>query len=236
MPRTGKRGKYKLRELTDRQRKMFQFIHEYIAQRQYPPSIREICDAIGVPSSSVVNYNLGKLVEHGLISRERHASRAIKLNYSKAEEKGFDIEETDRQNHQMIPVLGNIVASNPVDVGETRTWLTADEHVHVSQEMIGYRANVYALRVQGDSMIDSGILDNDIVVMSPPQEGSVRNGDLVAAWIADDNAMTLKQFYREGDFVRLQPSSPNHMHQPVRRHASQVEIQGKVLAVLRSLD
>lgn len=234
MPRTGKRGKYKLRELTDRQRKMFQFIHEYIAQRQYPPSIREICDAIGVPSSSVVNYNLGKLVEHGLISRERHASRAIKLNYAKAEEKGFEIEKPEGQNLQMVPVLGNIVASSPVDVGETRTWLTADEHVHVDQDRIGYRANVYALRVLGDSMVDSGILDNDIVVMS--KEESVRNGDLVAAWITDDNAMTLKQFYREGDSVVLQPSSPNHMHQPIRRHASQVEIQGKVLAVLRFHD
>ncbi len=233
MPRSGKRGKYKLRPLSDKQIRMFKFILEYLDKREFPPSIREIGDAAGIPSTSVVNYNLNKLVEHRLISRWKEVSRAIKINRRRASDLGFAVAPPRVPPLKKVPILGNVVASNPVNVGELHTWNGAREWIDVSPSLLGDVENPYALRVQGDSMIDAHILDNDVVVMGPAH--AVRNGDLVGAWLQDDDEMTLKRYFREGDMVRLQPSSPNPEHRPIVRPTSQVRIQGKVLAVVRTM-
>ena len=233
MPRSGKRGKYKLRPLSDKQVTMFKFILEYIDKHEFPPSIREIGDAAGIPSTSVVNYNLNKLVEHRLISRWKEVSRAIKINRQRASDMGFAVDPPRVPPLKKVPILGNVVASNPVNVGELNTWNDAREWIDVSPSLLGDVENPYALRVQGDSMINANILDNDVVLMGPAHE--VRNGDLVGAWLQDDDEMTLKRYFREGDMVRLQPSSPNPEYQPIVRPTSQVSIQGKVLAIVRTM-
>lgn len=231
MPRTGKRGKYKLRPLSPKQITMFKYLIDYIDSREYPPSIREIGDHAGIPSTSVVNYNLNKLEEHKLIFREKEVSRAIRINWPRAVELGFAPQHEDKHRLFQIPLLGNIVASNPVNVGEVSTWSQASERVGVSSELVSDPRNVFALRVQGDSMVGSNILDNDIVLMEVASEA--RNGDMVSAWLIDDDEMTLKRYYREGDNVRLQPSSPDPQYQPIVKPVDQVAIQGKVLAVVR---
>lgn len=233
MPRTGKRGKYKLRPLTEKQISIFNYLVDYITQNEFPPSIREIGDAAEIASTSVVNYNLNKLEEHGLISRWKEVSRAIKINKPKALEFGLYAGDMAEDKILQVPVLGNIVASNPVNVGEVHTWQASDEWIGVSPEFISDTRYVYALRVQGDSMSDASILDNDIVLMGPAR--IVRNGDMVSAWLKDDDEVTLKRFYMEGDNIRLQPCSPDPQYQPIIRPADKVDIQGKVLGVIRTL-
>ncbi len=233
MPRTGKRGKYKLRALSPKQKSMFTFLVDYIQKNEFPPSIRETGDAVGIDSTSVVNYNLNKLEEHGLISRWKEVSRAIKINRPRARELGFQVDDTDDEKMMAVPVLGNIVASNPVDVGQAHTWQSAEEWVNVATDLVDDPRYVYALRVQGDSMIDANIQDNDLVLMRTT--ATPRNGDMVSAWVEGDDEMTLKRYYLEGENVRLQPSSPDPRYQPIIRPVNRVKIQGKVLAVIRTL-
>ncbi len=231
MPRTGKRGKYKLRALSPKQKNMFNFLVEYIHKNGFPPSIRETGDAVGINSTSVVNYNLNKLEEHRLISRWREVSRAIKINYPRARELGFQVDDTDDNKVMAVPVLGHIVASNPVDIGQVHTWQSAEEWIDISPELVDDPRYVFALRVIGDSMIDANVADNDLVLIRPTT--TPRNGDMVSAWIEGDSEMTLKRYYLEGDNVRLQPSSPDPRYQPIVRPIDKVKIQGKVLAVIR---
>ncbi len=234
MPRTGKRGRYKLRPLSEKQKNMFKFLVEYIQKNEFPPSIRETGDAVGIDSTSVVNYNLNKLEEHGLILRWREVSRGIKIIRPRARELGFQVDDIDTEKMMTVPVLGNIVASNPVDVGEAHTWQSAEEWVNVATDLVDDPRYVYALRVQGDSMIDANIQDNDLVLMRATS--TPRNGDMVCAWVEGNDEMTLKRYYLEGDTVRLQPASPDkERYQPIIHPADKVKVQGKVLVVIRSL-
>lgn len=233
MPRSGKRGKYKLRPLSQKQVAMFNFIVDFVQENEFPPSIREIGDAAGIPSTSVVNYNLNKLVEHNLIVRWKEVSRAMRINKQRAVEMGFEVTGPITPPLRKVPILGNVVASEPVNVGELDTLNDAQDWIDVSPTLIGEVDRPYALRVQGDSMEDDNILEDDIVLMGPAD--SVRNGDLIGAWLPEDDEMTLKRYFREGNMVRLQPNSPNPEHVPIVRPASQVSIQGKVLAVIRTM-
>lgn len=233
MPRSGKRGKYKLRPLSDKQVSMFKFILEFIDKHEFPPSIREIGDEVGIPSTSVVNYNLNKLCEHRLISRWKEVSRAIKVNRQRASDMGFAVDPPRVPPIQKVPILGVVVAGNPVNVGELHTWNDAQEWIDVSPNLLDSVENPFGLRVRGDSMINANILEGDVVLMGPADE--VRNGDLVGAWLQDDDEMTLKRFFHEGENVRLQPSSPNLEYQPIVRPATEVSVQGKVLAVVRKM-
>lgn len=235
MSRKGKRGKYKLRALTTKQKDMFAFLHDYIARHEFPPSIREIGDHVGIASTSVVNYNLNKLEEHGLIARWRQVSRAIKLNMGRAYEMGLTDHKDVNTKMLSIPVLADIVASNPVNVGEVHTWQTASEWLPIPSSLVSDPRYLFALRVQGDSMNDANIQDNDLVIMAQITSDQARNGDMVAAWIEGDDEMTLKRYYKEGGNIRLQPSSSDPQYQPIIRPAAQVKVQGKVVGVWRAI-
>lgn len=212
-----------MKELSEKQRRIFEYIQEFIEEHDYPPSIRQIQEACQISSTSVVDYNLRILERLGYIRRDREVSRAIEVVRGGGR----------RPRVVPVPIIGSIAAGQPIPVPTEDTWTgyDASETVEVSPEMIGSRENVYALRVKGQSMIDALVNDGDIVIL---QAGApVRDGDMVAAWLKREQEATLKKFYREGDRVRLQPA--NESMQPIYTDAANVDIQGKVIAAIRPL-
>jgi repressor LexA len=237
--------------LSERQRKILQFIVGFVGENEFPPTIREIGEQVGISSTSVVNYNLAKLEELGLISRRKEVSRGLSLNWDRLQELSPSLAMTPTQStqpmpshrngsngsaHSMpsmlrVPVLGAIAAGQPIMV-EARAPENTDEWVELPDGMIKARGPLFALRVKGDSMIDASVLSGDVVVLR--QQETANDGDMVAAWIEGDEETTLKYLYREGRNVRLQPANPAYA--PIIRPANKVRINGRVVYIMRSLD
>ena len=211
-------------KLSDRQRKILDFIRMFGLQSGYPPSIREIGKAVGISSTSVVNYNLNRLVEQGHLDRDQNVSRGLRLT-----------EKISSQVNAIIrvPLVGRIFASEPVPVpGTDSPMFGSDEAIEITQGLLSSTEDLFALEVKGDSMIDAMISEGDIVVMQRRSEWS--NGDLVAVWLKDKEETTLKHIYREGDTVRLQPANPT-MEPIIIEDPENLEVQGKVMLVVRQL-
>jgi repressor LexA len=221
----------KNQNLSKRQKKMLDYIWQYIRDAGRPPTIREIGSAADISSTSVVNYNLTKLSEKGFVHRDAEVSRGLRLTEKAMQLYGAAGEALER--FIRVPLLGNIVASEPVEVG-AETWTTYDEEdaIELSRDMLDEKQadDLFALRVRGDSMIDAMVNDGDIVIMR--QQTTARNGEMVAIWLTPDDTTTLKYFYNEGDKVRLQPANPTM--EPIFVKPSNVTIQGKVMMVLRN--
>ena len=231
-------------KLSDRQKSMLTFIAEFVEGNNYPPTIREIGTACGISSTSVVKYNLTKLERGKLIKRDKEVSRGLSLDWGRLQEAGLAVNmigapNTDRGvrsdgssfNFFQVPVLGNIAAGQPIQV-ETADHFSADEWLDLNESLFRNPAELYALRVQGDSMIDASVLDGDIVILRHQERAE--NGEMVAAWIDNKNETTLKHFYLEGDQVRLRPANPSYpeMFLP----AADVSVKGKVVSVIRQLE
>jgi repressor LexA len=215
-------------KLSERQRKMLDFIQKFSQQSGYPPSIREIGEAVGISSTSVVNYNLNRLVEEGYVARDQNVSRGIRLTekLSRASERLTNIVR--------IPLVGRIFASEPVHLPSTDSPVFgADEAIEITRGLLRGQDGLFALQVKGDSMIDAMVNDGDIVVMK--RQAEWRNGDMVAVWLKDREETTLKHIYRDGSRVRLQPANPT-MKAIVVDDPSRLEVQGKVMLVVRQLD
>jgi repressor LexA len=212
--------------LSKRQRRILEFLNEYIEENGYPPSIREIGAAAGISSTSVVSYNLRRMEEKGYISRDREVSRGLKL--TSAAHARMTPEAVVR-----LPLLGRIVAGEPVPVPASDFSLMGDETIELTRDILGDSEGLYALQVQGNSMIDALVHDGDIVVMRHQQR--VENGDMAAVWLKDREEVTLKRFYQEeGGRVRLQPANPTMV--PIYVDDPRlVEVQGKVVMVIRQL-
>ena len=212
-----------MKELSAKQRRIMDYIRDFIADHDYPPSIRQIQEACDISSTSVVDYNLRILERLGHIRRDRVVSRAIEL-----------LQPGGRRPRVVpVPVIGTIAAGQPIPVPSSDTWQSfdPDQTIEVSPEMVGNREQVYALRVNGNSMIDALVNDGDMVIMEAAS--TARDGEMVAAWLKREQEATLKKFYREGSRVRLQPA--NETMQPIYTDADNVEIQGKVIAAIRAL-
>ena len=212
-----------MKELSAKQRRIVDYIREFINEHDYPPSIRQIQEACKISSTSVVDYNLRILEKQGYIRRDREVSRAIEL-----------LQPGGRRPRVIaVPIIGTIAAGQPIPVPTADTWQTFDpeEMLEVPPDMVGGRENVYALRVKGNSMIDALVNDGDIVIME--SAAAAHNGDMVAAWLKREQEATLKRIYREGATVRLQPA--NEAMQPIRTDADNVEVQGKVIGAIRAL-
>jgi repressor LexA len=211
-------------ELSVRQQAMLKFIRAFSEERGYPPTIREIGKHCDISSTSVVNYNLNKLEREGLIIRDREVSRGLRL----VEDQIEPFEGLIR-----VPLVGRIVASEPVPVpGSDFAIFGDDEVLELTRDIVEEHDDLFALQVQGDSMVDAMINDGDIVIMRPHKD--VHNGDLVAIWLSDREETTLKRFYHEGSRIRLQPANPTM--QPIYvDDPSTVEIQGRVVAVVRQM-
>ncbi len=210
-----------MKELSAKQRRIVEYIRGFIDDHDYPPSIRQIQEACEISSTSVVDYNLRILEKLGHIRRDREVSRAIELLHGGGR----------RPRVVPVPIIGTIAAGQPIPVPSSDTWDGYDRSdvVEISPEMIGNRDNVYALRVKGNSMIDALVNDGDIVLMQ--SVNSARDGDMVAAWLKREQEATLKKYFREGERVRLQPA--NDTMEPIYTEASNVEVQGKVIASIR---
>ncbi|NLX10841.1 MAG: transcriptional repressor LexA [Chloroflexi bacterium] len=219
--------------LSARQKKILEYIETFIAQNGYPPTIREIGKHVGIASTSVVNYNLNKLVERGYIERQPEVSRGLRLVSQTSEE--MPVQYADLASLVPVPMVGKIAASAPVPLpGEDfGYYYDADDVIEVPQSLIGafQGQDLFALRVTGDSMIDAMVAEGDIIVLN--RQNTAKNGDMVAVWLSERGETTLKKYFLEGRQVRLQPANP--MMDPIYVSADQVNIQGRVLAVLRTL-
>ena len=214
-------------KLSERQKNILHYVSKYMGDYSRPPTIREIGEAVTISSTSVVNYNLTKLVEKGLLERQAEVSRGLRLTEKAL--KFLGVMPKTISGLINIPMVGDIVASEPLEVGETGGMY---DPIEVSASMLPDRVrseDLFALRVNGDSMIDAMVSEGDIVVMK--RQNEARNGDMVAVWLTPDDTTTLKYFYNEGDQVRLQPANPTMG--PIYVSPDRVQVQGKVVMVMR---
>lgn len=213
----------RLEGLSDRQQRIYHFIRQFAHDKHYPPTIREIGGALGISSTSVVNYNLNRLEEAGLIEREREVSRGLKV-----------VEDVEALPQDLLPVplMGVIAAGEPIPVLDGNTSSYGHEMIQLTRDICKDERGIYALQVKGNSMIDALINDGDIVIMR--HADTARNGDMVAVWLKDEELTTLKRFFHEESQVRLQPA--NSTMPPIYVDPENIEVQGKVVAVVRSLN
>jgi len=227
--------------LSERHKKILVYLDSYQNQFGYPPSIREIGDGTNITSTSVVNYYLEQLVKMGFIQREDHISRGIRVIKSLPELKpaiqrmAQTVAEAVNDLIQ-IPVIGRIFASQPVPMPASDfNYYDPDSGIEIARSLLPSReriADLFALEVQGDSMIDAMVNDGDIVIMK--RVDAAKNGEMVAVWLKDRDETTLKYFYQENGRVRLQPANPTM--QPIYIDDPRiVQIQGKVVLVIRRM-
>jgi repressor LexA len=210
--------------LSDRQRRIMAFIREYLEAHNYPPTIREIGQAAGISSTSVVKYNLERLVEKGLIERSEEVSRGLRLKDGPSlVPRGPGIVS--------IPKLGVISAGQPIAAYGQQEDPFAGESLVLPEDLVPGSGDLYTLQVKGDSMIDALVYDGDWVVIQHRTTAQPR--EMIVAWIKDREETTLKYYYPEGSQVRLQPANP--AYQPIYVPSDQLEIQGKVVAIVRQL-
>ena len=207
------------KSLSGKQQSILRFIKDFLQEKDYPPSIRDIQEGCNISSTSVVDYNLKALERMGFLRRDREVSRAIEL---------LDRGGARRTRTLLVPVVGQIAAGQPIPVPGAESFSPDqfEEDIEVTSEMTHGKENVYALRVKGTSMIDALVNDGDLVLMEPTSAWD--NGDMVAVWLKDRQETTLKKIYQEdGGRVRLQPA--NVTMEPIYASAKDVEVQGKVL-------
>ena len=206
--------------LTGRQQEIWDFLVDYVDRHGYPPTVREIGDAVGLASPSTVHAHLANLERAGLLKRDPTKPRALELSG-----RGRRVEPKEEPGRG-LPLVGEIAAGGP---------LLAEDNIEdyfVVPEQLARRGADFLLRVKGDSMIEAGILDGDIVVVK--REQTAENGDIVVALAGEDETAeeaTVKRFFRENGRVRLQPE--NSALEPI--YAAHVQVLGKVTGVFRAL-
>ena len=213
----------KQEKLSSKQQSIVDFIRRFWLNRGYPPSIRDIVAGCNLSSTSVADYNMKILERKGYIRRHREVSRGIELPVSSA---------TGRKMY--IPIIGQIAAGEPIPVPDNDSWdsTASADTIEVTRDLTRGREGVYALKVKGSSMMDALINDGDIVLMQ--NVNVVENGEMAAVWLKEEREATLKRFYAESGRIRLQPA--NSQMKPIYVKPDNVEIQGRVIAVIRQLD
>jgi len=212
--------------LEDQQQRILECIRDFIQERGYPPTVRDIARELGISSTSVVDYHLRRLEQAGWIERDPRSSRGIRLTAAGA--RGLGLGEI-----VSVPLLGDIAAGEPIPVPSSDfSLLGVEETIELTRSIVGDPQDLYALRVRGNSMIDAMVHDGDIVIMRPAEE--VANGEMAAVWLRDREEATLKRVYWEGGRVRLQPANPT-MEPIYIDDPRQVQIQGKVVMVIRRI-
>jgi len=206
---------------SEKRKHILEFIKEFIGRKGYSPSIREILDGCHIHSTALVQHHLGKLEEEGLIRRDPDVSRSIQLTRDDSPLPEYLVE---------IPLLGVIAAGEPIPVPDSDSWMAASEEVYrLPAALLRNKHPVFALTVKGTSMTDALIADGDTIVLEPVQK--VENGQTAAVWLRDEQEVTLKKVYYEKDCIRLQPANP--LMAPIFSPAENVQVQGKLIAVIR---
>jgi repressor LexA len=201
-------------DLTKRQQEIFDFIKRYSAMNGYPPTVRDIGKAVGLASSSTVHAHLANLEKVGLLRRDPTKPRAIELlDRAAAGMRGFV--------KPGLPLVGQVAAGQPVVAEEN-----IEEYIQ-TPEFAGGEDGEFLLRVRGDSMINAGILEEDLVVVRPQE--TANDGEIVVALVGDE--ATVKRFFQEKDHIRLQPENPTM--EPIR--SKEVRVLGRVVGLMRSI-
>ena len=202
--------------LTKRQEEILDYIKKYMVSHGYPPTIREICKAKGVNSPATIHAHLHNLQKKGAIKMEESKNRAIELlvpnQFAKQDELAVE-----------VPLLGKITAGNPIEAIEK-----PDEYFAVPTNLIPKNKEIFTLKVEGESMVNAGILDGDIVIIEKSNEA--KNGEIVVA-LTEENEVTLKTFYKEKNYIRLQPE--NDTMEPII--LPNVSILGKLIGLYRKV-
>lgn len=201
-------------DLTSKQNEIITFIKKYIAENNYPPSVRDIATGVNLKSPATVHVHLKNLMEKGYLKRNNNNHKILELKVPN------ELQNTNSDTVQ-IPLLGKIAAGNPIEAIEN-----PDEYFPLPTQLIPPNSEVFTLRVSGESMINAGILDNDIVIIE--RKNTAKNGDIVVA-MTDENEVTLKTFYKEENYFRLQPE--NDFMTPII--LKNVTILGKAIGLYR---
>jgi repressor LexA len=211
--------------LTGRQQEIWDFLVDYVDRHGYPPTVREIGEKVGLASPSTVHAHLANLERAGYLRRDPTKPRALELiGHRRAEP--VELQAPERETHA-LPLVGQIAAGGPLLAEEN-----VEDYIGVPEPLSKGGGEEFLLRVKGESMINAGILDGDIVVVRQQQDA--RNGEIVVALVGDDESAdeaTVKRFFREDNRVRLQPE--NDALEPI--YAPHVAILGRVTGVFRSL-
>ncbi len=205
---------------TDTRFHVLRYIRDFIRENRYPPTVKEIQLGLGFSSPRPIQHHLERLKRDGLIEHRPLKSRGIRpIDGSQLTEE--------------VPLLGSIAAGEPIDVPTPDTWhIVAEEMIQVPPDLLPKNIQAFALRVRGKSMIDAFVDDGDIVVLEAIP--SVENGQMVAAWLIDEERATLKKLYPEPGRIRLQPA--NESMEPIYVDPDNLLIQGRVVAVLRKYE
>jgi repressor LexA len=218
--------------LSERQQRILDFIRQYGEENGYPPTIREIGKAVGITSTSVVKYNLERLQEKGCIGRSKEVSRGLRLVENPVSAPPADSAAIYGGSRAIqVPIYGMISAGSPIAAAGQQENPYAGEVLALPEELVPGSGEIYALRVKGDSMIDALVADGDWIVIR--HQPTAQTKDMIVAWIKDREETTLKYYYPEGAQVRLQPANP--AYEPIYVPADNLEIQGKVVAIVRQL-
>jgi repressor LexA len=237
--------------LSTRPKQILEFIERFLGQYGYPPSVRQIQRGANISSTSVVKYNLEKLKRLGYIEHDERVSRGIRLVGREPDEGAPRVqvvgaptagERTPEapvgarllgavEDMLRVPLLGRIAAGEPIPIPSSNFNPMEGEAIMLTRDIVKEQDDLYALQVRGDSMIDALVHDGDVIVMKHVTEA--HNGEMVAVWLKDREETTLKRFYLEKGRVRLQPANPTM--KPIFADPHNVEIQGRVVAVIRKL-
>lgn len=204
--------------VTQKQQQVLDYINNSIHDKGYPPSVREICSAVGFKSTSTVHGYLQALEKKGLIQRDPSKPRAVKVVHTKSAKRP---EYNTHRELVEVPIIGKVTAGQPVLAFEN-----VEDTVPLPADFT-QNGDAFILRVQGDSMIEAGILDKDYVVVR--QQSTANNGEIVVAMLEDE--ATVKRFYKEESRIRLQPENP--FMEPI--FCSNVSVLGKVIGVFRKV-
>lgn len=197
---------------------ILKFIQSFVDEKGYAPTVRDIVKGCNLSSTSVVQHHLNILEREGHIHRDPQVVRSIQLMEK-------DVVE--------VPLLGVIAAGKPIPAPNSDTWVNPpEEMLKLTADVVGNKSNIYALKVKGTSMLDALINDGDIVIMEVTQ--TAEDGEMAAVWLKNEQEVTLKKIYRESGRIRLQPA--NSEMKSIYTRPENIEVQGKVVAVLRRLD
>lgn len=205
-----------MEKLTVKQEKVLNELKKYLAKKGYPPTVRELCELTNLNSTATIHVHLDHLQEKGYIKKAKEKNRTIELLVPNE----YDLKE---EAVVALPLLGKVTAGNPIEAIEY-----PDQYFEVPSFMINPKKEMFSLNVSGDSMINIGIHDNDIVLVE--REDTAKNGDIVVA-MNDDNEVTVKTFYKESDHIRLQPE--NDSLEPII--LNNCTILGKVVGLYRKM-